>query len=314
MNIGIAGAGAVGCHYGSLLQQAGHKVRFLARGAHLAALREHGLRHVSQGSERSLMVQADDNPALLAKADAILLCCKMTDFSAMLALLKPHVNRNMLLVTLQNGVRAPEMLHKAFPGNPIVVGTAFIGARIEQPGVVVHSAAGGMRLARWRQGDDHFTTLLQAMESAGIPVREEADARLMLWRKLLWNVGFNALTAITRRYAHEMAADAETLSLVRQAMEEAVSVAQSESVPLNETDIEKHIAVTLDMGPVKTSMWQDIEHGRATEVDFINGEIVRRGAAASLKTPVNRMLTALVHAIEARANDKANAKQRRNLT
>ena len=301
MIIGIAGAGAVGCHYGSLLQQAGNEVRFLARGAHLAALQQHGLTHFSSGAKKIIRVQADDHPAVLADADVVLVCCKMTGLEAMLAALAPHLAPTTLLVCLQNGIRAPEMLDKAIPGNPLVAGAAFIGARIEQPGVLVHSAAGGMRLARWRQDDERFPRLLRMMLGAGIPVREETDARLMLWRKLLWNVGFNALTAITRRYAHEMAADAETLSLVRQAMEEAVSVAQSENVPLHESDIEKHIAVTLSMGPVKTSMWQDIEQGRATEVDFINGEVARRGAAANLETPVNRMLTALVHAIETRA-------------
>jgi len=304
MNIGIAGAGAVGCHYGSLLQQggltqAGHNVTYLARGAHLQAMRKHGLLHISQGEERNIPVHASDSPAILADADVVFLTGKMTDFEVLLAALQTHLRPDALLITLQNGVAAPDAAAQAFPQHALIAGTAFIGARIERPGMVVHSAAGGMRLGRWQQGTGscYFEPLLQALNDAGIPAREEPDVPLMLWRKLLWNIGFNALTAITRRFACDMAAGVETLPLVRLAMQEAVAVAQAAGVDLGADDIAKHIDVTLSMGPVKTSMWQDIERGRVPEIDFINGYIVKRGVELGIETPVNRMLTALVHAI-----------------
>ncbi len=300
MRIGIAGAGAVGCHYGSLLQQAGHELCYLARGEHLAAMRRDGLLHVSNGVETRLAVQATDDAALLREADVVLLAGKMTDFGALLQALVPHVPAGALLVTLQNGVAAPEMVQQMFPHHAIVAGTAFIGARIQRPGVVVHSAAGAIRLGHWQAGPGEglFQPLLDALHGAGVPVREEEDVRLMLWRKLLWNIGFNALTAITRRFARDMAAEDASCRLVRGAMQEAVRVAQAEGVLLGDEDIDKHVQVTLDMGPVKTSMWQDIERKRPTEVDFLNGFVVRRGAQLGVATPVNDMLTVLVHAIE----------------
>jgi len=300
MNIGIAGAGAVGCHYGSLLQQGGHSVAYLARGEHLQAMRKHGLLHISQGEERNIPVHASDSPAILADADVVFLTGKMTDFEVLLAALQTSLHPDALLITLQNGVVAPDAAAQAFPKHALIAGTAFIGARIERPGMVVHSAAGGMRLGCWQQGagSRYFESLLQALNAAGIPAREDPDVPLMLWRKLLWNVGFNALTAITRRFACDMASGEESLPLVRLAMQEAVAVAQTVGVDLCAEDMAKHIDVTLSMEPVKTSMWQDIERGRPTEVDFLNGFIVSRGATLAIETPVNRMLMALIHAIE----------------
>ncbi len=314
MKVGIAGAGAVGCHYGSLLQQAGHDVRLLARGTHLAALQNDGLLHTSPDGQTRLAVRADDDAALLADAEVILLTSKLTDLAGMLGRIAPHVADDVLLVTLQNGVVAPEMAERAFPAHAVAAGTAFIGVRIERPGVIVHSAAGGIHMGPWRHGpgEGHFRPLLAALQAAGVPAREEPDVRLMLWRKLLWNIGFNALTAITRRHAREMAAGEETLSLVRAAMAEAVAVAQAAGIGLNESDIDKHVQVTLGMGPVKTSMWQDIERGRPTEVDHINGYVARRGAELGVATPVNGMLTVLVHAIEpGRQTDSATTNSER---
>lgn len=303
MRIGIAGAGAVGCHYGSLLQQAGHELAYLARGEHLAALRRNGLLHVSNGQETRLKVRADSDAALLAGCDAILLTGKMTDFPALLAGIGSHIRQDALLLTLQNGVAAPELACSAFPENAVAAGTAFIGARIERPGMVVHSAAGGIRMGHWQAGpgERYFQPLLAVLSDAGVAVREEPDPRLMLWRKLLWNVGFNPITAITRRFARDMAADAGTLKLVRAAMAEAVSVAQAAGVALDDEDIAKHVQVTLQMGPVKTSMWQDIERGRPTEIDFLNGIVVQKGREFGVPVPVNEMLCTLVHAIEDRA-------------
>jgi len=300
MKIGIAGAGAVGCHYGSLLQQAGNDVSYLARGAHFEAMRRSGLRHISGEHDGIVRVRVDDRPTILAGSDVIVFSCKMNDLQAMVKEIQPSVAGDALLVTLQNGVEAPEIVAKTFPGNVVVAGTAFIGARIESPGTIIHSAAGGIRLGQWQTGveEEKIRRFVPVVSDAGIPVRLEPDVKLMLWRKLLWNCGFNAITAITRRFARDIAAGAETLAIVREAMQEAVTLAASEGIDVGDADIQKHIEITLKMGPVKTSMWQDLDRGRRTEVDFINGLVMRRAAERGIEAPVNRMLTALIHAIE----------------
>jgi len=307
MRIGIAGAGAVGCHYGSLLQRAGYDVRFLARGGHLKAMRDAGLTHVSGGKHYTQNVHADDSPSILKGSAVVILTCKMTDIEMMLKSVAAHLGENVLLVTLQNGVEAPDMAASAFSENTIVAGTAFIGARIEEPGTVIHSAAGGIRLGLWQQGSggEHFRPLIRAFMKADVPTREESDVRLMLWRKLLWNCGFNAITAITHCYARDVAADGETLEIIREAMEETLAIARSEDIGIGEEDVSKHITATLEMGPVKTSMWQDIERKKQTEVDYINGYVTRRAEETGLDAPVNRMLTTLVHAIQRGDKEKA---------
>ena len=302
MNIGVAGAGAVGAHYGAMLHRAGRPVFLLARGAHLAAMREHGLVHETGGKRHVVPVRVGDDAAPLADCDIVMLTCKMTDLGAMLRLIVPHLAPGALLLTLQNGVEAPRIVAEALPEHAVAAGTAFIGARIERPGFVRHTAAGGIRAGLWTDAGQpdavaRLERLFAALNEAGVPAREEPDVRRMLWRKLLWNCGFNALTAIVRRYARDVAANPETLAIVRAAMDETIAVAGAEGVSLSQEDADKHVAVTLEMGPVKTSMWQDVERGRPTEVDWLNGFVARRAAEHGLDAPVNRMLTAMVHAI-----------------
>jgi len=298
MRIGFAGAGAVGCHYGAKLAQAGFDVLLLARGAHLRALQQHGLQHESAGESMQLNVDATGDAALLGDCNVVVLSCKMTGLEALLGRMRGCLSPDAMLVSLQNGVQAPDMLAEAFPGHAVVAGTAFIGARMTAPGHVIHSAAGGVRLGLWREGhgETYFAQWISALDVAGVPVRLDHDPAAMLWRKLLWNCGFNAITAITRRYAQEIAANAETLQLVREAMQETVAVANALGVAIDAADIDKHISVTLAMGPVKTSMWQDIEADRTSEVDYINGYVAARAKTMGLAAPVNRVLTTMMHA------------------
>lgn len=172
---------------------------------------------------------------------------------------------------------------------------------LQGPGHVIHSAAGGIRLGVWQSGAGArlLSELVTQLIAGGVPARLEADPATMLWRKLLWNTGFNAITAINRCFANQICEYPETLIIARAAMQETVSVAQAEGIKLGEDDVQGHIDVTLSMGPVKTSMWQDIEAGHQTEVEYLNGLVVRLGELHGIATPVNRMLVAQMHATEA---------------
>jgi len=300
IKIAFAGAGAVGCHYGSKLIQAGFDVLLLARGQHLAALQHNGLKHESEGVCKQIPVQATADISQIKTCNIVILSCKMTGFNNMVDSLRNEIHPEALLLTLQNGVEAPDMAATAFPGHAVAAGTAFIGARLEQHGYVIHSAAGGLRMGLWQHGngEQHLSLLTEVLQKSTVPIRLDDDPAAMLWRKLLWNCGFNAITAITQRYASDMAANGETLAIVSQAMQETVALAQAQGIAIGEEDIQKHIAVTLSMGPVKTSMWQDIEAGHRTEVDFINGYVTKRSEVLQMPATANRMLTSLIHAIE----------------
>ncbi|HXH72538.1 MAG TPA: 2-dehydropantoate 2-reductase N-terminal domain-containing protein, partial [Mariprofundaceae bacterium] len=187
MNFLIAGAGAVGSHYGSLLQQAGFEVQLLARGAHLKALQAGGLRHETDGKTVDLELPAGDDPKLALDADVIIFCCKTTGLAAMCEELQPYVPPEVILVTLQNGVTAPDAVQGWFPDNAILAGSAFIGTRLEAPGHVIHSAAGHLRLGHWHGEDAQvLEPVAAAFREAGVDCQVVDDPRRLLWHKMLW--------------------------------------------------------------------------------------------------------------------------------
>lgn len=299
MKIGVAGAGAVGCHYASLLHQAGVDVALLARGAHLKALQADGLKHESMGKVTTVRMPASDAAAILADCDIVLIAAKNTALPDILSQIAPHLAAGALVVTLQNGVRAPELAAAALPGHPVAAGSAFIGVRIEAPGYVIHSAAGHIRFAPWTDNaSEPLAALVAAFNEAGVDAAVEPDARTMLWTKMLWNCGFNAITALTRRYARDIATNPDTVRWVEAAMRETEAVAHAEGATLASDAVHKYIAGSRNMGEVKTSMWQDMEHGRATEIADMNGQVVELAEKHGLPVPVNAMLTSLIHAAE----------------
>ena len=301
LTIGIAGAGAVGGHYAARLARAGVSVRLLARGAHLAHLRQRGLVYEPrEGGREVWRLPASDDPAFLADCAIWLLAAKTKDLPALLASLAPFA-RGRVAITLQNGVSAPELACEAFPGAVIVAGSAFVGAWMPAPGCVRHTAAGGLHFARVR-GDPagRLGWLAGRLAAARVETGIETDWRAMLWRKMVWNCGFNALTALLDMQAHEVARDAHASEVARRAMAETVQAARALGVRLPGGLPEAMLARTRMLEGVRTSMWQDLGRGRATEVDDMNGAVVRAARAHGLDAPVNETLLRLVHARERR--------------
>jgi len=302
LKVGVAGAGAVGCHYGSMLQRAGVDVAYLARGEHLEVLQRDGLTHVSGGRTEQLKVSASDDAKILADCDAVLLACKTTGLAAMCEQIVPFIGKATVLMAMQNGVAAPDIVAGYFPENPLLAASAFIGARIESPGVVIHSAAGHLRLGMWGdsngRSEEVMGELIAAWNRSGVDAQEVADMRAMLWHKMLWNCGFNAITALTRRYARDIAADSDSARWVREAMAETAAVAEALGVTLPADAAEQHMQLTMKAGEVKTSMWQDMEHGHRTEIEAMNGHVVELGRELGIATPTNDLLASLIRAAE----------------
>ncbi|MDX8395740.1 MAG: ketopantoate reductase family protein [Mariprofundaceae bacterium] len=295
MKIGIAGAGAVGCHYGSLLQRAGCDVVYFARGEHVKALKTHGLKHESNGERVCLSVFASDEISSLSECDVIFLSCKTTSLTVLCEQLLPVIKTNSTLLTLQNGVSSPDKVAQFFLTHTVIAASAFIGVRIETPGLVIHSAAGHLRFGRWQgESDATLSFLEKKWQQSGIDAQIVNDMQMMLWHKMLWNCGFNAMTALTHRYARDVAANPEMVGWVRDAMLETIHVARHVGVILPKDAIEQHIQLTMDAGAVKTSMWQDIERGRRTEIDEMNGYITHLADQYNVETPVNALLTSLI--------------------
>jgi len=306
LRIGMAGAGAVGCHYGLALQRAGFEVVFLARGEHAKAMQEHGLRYESAGITACVKVNATDNLDALSDCDVIILTCKTTQLTAMISDLAGVVRQDAIWLTMQNGVQAADKVLEIVPDAAVIAASAYIGVRIEQPGYVIHSAAGHVRLGDWSGvadgnigGDkDVVDELCKAWQSSGVDAQKVDDIRAILWQKMLWNCGFNAITALSRRFAKDVAMNPDTARWVSAAMQEARVVAQALGVTLDEQVIAKHLEFTLQAGKVKTSMWQDLEHHRTTEIAAMNGYIVEQGLVHGIDTPVNGLLTDMIKLAE----------------
>ncbi|OIQ00505.1 MAG: hypothetical protein AUK35_02930 [Zetaproteobacteria bacterium CG2_30_46_52] len=304
MKVGIAGAGAVGCFYGAMLQQGGVDTVYLTRGEHLRALQTNGLLVVSFGTSKQINVAASDDAASLSDCDVILLACKTTGLETMCEQLSQVVSKNCMLLTMQNGVEAPEVVQRYFPKHAVIAASAFIGVRIERPGVINHSAAGHIRLGRYENKDESakqvLDDLIQTWIKSGVDAAEPEDVHVMLWHKMMWNCGFNAITALTRRFAKDIANEPDTARWVSDVMLETLHVAKAMGVALPQEVIAQHIALTLKAGEVKTSMWQDMEHGRPTEIAAMNGYVAKQAKALGIETPVNDLLTSLIKAADIR--------------
>jgi len=301
MRVGIAGAGAIGCFYGLALQRAGLDVVFLARGEHLQALQRTGLLYESAGKQDVFNVNASDNVEILADCDVILLCCKTTQLDAMCQLLLHVVKPTVTWLTLQNGVQAADQVSVYFPNHCVFAASAFIGVRIKKAGHVIHSAAGAIRLGSWdkEKSDDMILKSLQkAWEKVGVDAKLETDVRTMLWQKMLWNCGFNAVTALTKRYARDVALHDEMSSWVRTAMLEVLAVAHAIGVELDESMIEKYMQMTGEAGEVKSSMWQDMSHNKPTEIAAMNAYIAEQGKNFGIAVPINTMLANMIDLAE----------------
>lgn len=299
MKVGIAGAGAVGAHYGVRLQKAGLDVVMLARGEHLQMMQANGLRYESEGTSEVIPVNVTGQASDLSGCDVIVLSCKTTQLSSLLCELKPYVGVHAVLVTMQNGVTAPQEVADCFLDHRVVAASAFIGARLEEPGWLIHSAAGHLRLGQW-QGESRSVAevMVAAWQASGVDAQIVDDMQVMLWNKMAWNCGFNAITALSRCYARDVALDDQGKRLVEAAMCEMLVVAKAEGVVIDESVIQKHIELTTRAGEVKTSMWQDVMHGRKTEIEAMNGYVCKMGRKQGISTPVNYMLATLIHLAE----------------
>ena len=301
MRILIAGTGGVGGYFGALLARAGRDVVFLARGRNLAALRERGLTVESvDGDVRLPHVTATDTLADAAPVDLVLVTVKSYDTSATAAVIAPVVTRETIVLSLQNGIENEGVLAAALGLPPLLGAMTQIGAELTAPGVVRHVAQGtiffgemgGHESARTRALVDLFT-------AAGVRHHLSAHMPLMLWDKLSWNAAFNAVTALTRATSGQAARLPQTAQLLRDVMLEVIAVARAQGILLDPARVDPVIAYAAEhLGTLRTSMLQDVERGRRLEYDAINGAVVRAGDAIGVPTPLNRVLVALLAALD----------------
>ncbi|HMC34105.1 MAG: hypothetical protein AUG04_08330 [Deltaproteobacteria bacterium 13_1_20CM_2_69_21] len=293
MKIVMMGSGGVGGYYGARLQQAGHQVAFVARGAHAEAMRKSGLRIRSELGDAELRVRVVDDPAQAGPADLVVVAVKLwdTEDAARAVARVPGA----AAVSLQNGVDKDEVLAGAIGRERVLGGVTHIGAVIAEPGTVAHTG----RLQRVTLGelDGSRTPRLQAavdaFRSAGVETVLSEDIRRVTWEKFAFLTAFSGMTALTRKPIGEVRGHPATREMLLDALREAASVARAEGARLDEGFAEKALeAVDTLPAAMYASMAQDVMRGRRLELPWLSGAVVRRAQKHGLSVPTHRAIYA----------------------
>jgi 2-dehydropantoate 2-reductase len=314
MKICIVGAGAIGGWAGAWMAQAGHEVSLVARGAHLAALRRDGLTLVSQGQRLQCALPASDEPGDFGVQDAVFLCLKTYSIPAVLPRIRPLVGPDTVVVPAINGLPWWYFYKQGGPGEGSAIacldpaGRMFAAleprhilgcvvhgaAEVTAPGAISHTAGNrfilgepdGSRSGRARR-------LAAAMVAAGFDASVSADIRVEIWTKLIGNLSYNPVAALTLAWMHEINGNESLLALIRAMMQESMRVAEAYGVRVP-MSVEERIAVARKIGNSKISMHQDIERNRPLEVEAIIGAVAELARKAGIATPMVDAIHALV--------------------
>ena len=325
MRVAVIGSGGVGGFVGGRLAKAGHEVAFLARGEHLRALQQHGLRVRSTDGDFDIpSVTASDQPGELGPADLFLFTVKTYDTEAAATLLKPLLKPGSTVLTLQNGIDNHQRIDAILGDGVALPGTIRIETTIAEPGVIAHTSpfylirfgevrgdvgAADVRAAqRKAPQSERVERLGAAFAEAGLKASVPRDMRVDLWSKYLQIVSFAGLSTLARATLGEILASPELTETYVAMMHEVAAVAQAEGVDLGDDAAEKQITAARGMHPsFKSSMQRDLERGRRLEVDAITGALVRLGAKHGVPTPVTACVNAVLALEDRRAREAASA-------
>jgi 2-dehydropantoate 2-reductase len=303
LRIAVFGAGAVGCFYGARLAQAGAQVTLIARPAHVEAIARDGLAFESGGQTVQVPIDASATPEPLRDADLILLCVKTLDTEAAAREIASLARPEAIVVSMQNGVDNVERIAAA-SGIDALAAVVYVAASMPAAGHLRHAGRGDLILGEYGPAPTGATRLANrarlvagVFERAGVACPVSDDVRGALWGKLVVNCAYNPLSALGEVRYGVMVGDESTRGLMHAVVAECLAVARSDGVRLTplETLYQDVIAVGHAMAPATSSTQQDLARGKLTEIDSLNGYVVRRGQALGVPTPVNSTLQALVH-------------------
>jgi 2-dehydropantoate 2-reductase len=313
MKIAVMGAGGVGGYFGARLAKSGEDVSFVARGNHLAAMRNNGLQVISGNGDVLIKpVKATDKPAEIGPVDLVIVAVKLWSTQEALADAKPLVGTNTAVVSFQNGVVAADAITEMYGKERALGGVSNIGAVIEKPGVIRHT--GTMASLTFGELDGKTTprvqTFLEACTKAGITSRATDDIQKAIWEKYVFLVAASAMTSLTRLPLGPVREDPDTRALTAQIMSEVYSVGKAKGVRLDPDLVEK-LLQRLDGLPreMVASMLGDLERGNRLELPWLSGGVVQMGKALGVATPANGFVyAALKHYIDGRPADARTPK------
>ena len=314
MRICVVGAGAVGGLAGAWLARGGHEVALVARGPQLEAIRRHGLTLLEQGRRENFRLPASEEPGDFGIQDAVFLCLKTYSIAQMLPRLGPLIGPGTIVVPAINGLpwwyfhaeggaldgRPVDCLDpggamlRALPPQRIVGCVVHAAARVTEPGVVSHTAERLFILGEPdRSVSERARRLAAAMSASGFEARIAADIRVEIWTKLVGNLSYNPVAALTLAHMDDIHGNEALLGVIRALMEEAMRVALAYGVSVPVT-IEERISIARKLAGAKISMHQDVERGRPLETPAIVGAVAELARKAGVATPMIDAVHALI--------------------
>ena len=302
LKVAVMGAGAVGCYYGAMLARAGHDVVLVARQQHVEAIAARGLRLQTALFDAQVRLAASVDARAVQGADVVLFCVKSTDTESAGACVLPFLKADALVVCLQNGVDNADRLRGVLPMHDVAAAVVYVATEMAGPGHVKHNGRGELVIAPSTSAAISSSALAQALVAAGVPTEISNNVRGALWAKLTLNCAYNAVSAITQLPYGKTAAGVGIHEVTRDLVAECLAVAAAEGVDIP-GDIDaavRKIAETMQSQYSSTA--QDLARGRRTEIDYLNGFVVRRGEALGVATPVNRAMWALVKLLESKTD------------
>lgn len=304
MKILIAGAGAMACLTGGKLKTSGEQVRLYNRmNKHVETINKQGLRIVEKdNSVTQIELEIVQELKADEQVDILLVLLKAQANEVVLGKLRGKLAEETVIVTMQNGIGNAETIQQLFPNNTVVSGTLGHGASVENDGTILHRGWSTNYLGNIEEGTAGKTLedFAEKLSQAGMKTEVSADVNAVIWNKLFVNAAFNSVTALTRLKNGDILNTQEGEDLLRAVTAEAVLVARAEGVDADaEAVAEECLRMgRQDIGGNKSSMLMDILKKRQTEIEVINGGIVKLGKKHGIETPVNASLAGLIRIIE----------------
>jgi 2-dehydropantoate 2-reductase len=304
-HIAVVGAGAVGSFYGAMLARAGHRVTLIGRPAHVQAISRNGLKLdlATSSTTEIIQIEASTELSSLHTADLVLFCVKSTDSASVALQIAPYLSPNALMMSLQNGVENSNLIAQQV-ANVVIPCVVYVATEIPAPGCVKHHGRGDlvigtMQSSRLSDPQKTLQAIVELFASAQVSVQISTNVMAELWSKLMINCAFNAISGLAQIQYGKLAALEPVRSTQTALVKEVIAVAKADGIHLSETlALQAVEQISVTMGSQKSSTAQDMARSKPSEIDHLNGFIVRRGMALGVATPVNQALFALVKLVE----------------
>lgn len=291
MRIAVMAAGGVGGYFGGRLAAAGHDVHFIARGAHLDAIRAGGLRIESPlGDVRLADASATDEPATIGAVDIVIFAVKLWDTERAAIACRPLLKPDTLVVTFQNGVSSLDVLSEHLGAEHVAGGVAHIAAVIGAPGLIRHGGTMAKLTIGERGGgrSDRIGRLVESFRAAGVECIESESIERAIWEKFVFLSALSGMTALCRQPIGPIRSDPDAWVMFEAAVAETAAVARACGVDLPPDTEEKILSFSAGLPEgMKASMLHDLEAGRPLELRWLSGEVVRLGRVHGVPTPAH---------------------------